>query len=211
MKARRTLSLAAVALTVAGATAGITYALWGTDASSAVAVVRTGDLDLEPVGGLVVRETSADVTPTHAVAMRSDMTTVNHLATPGDSFVLQQQFRTRLEGDNVRARLNVRWQAPPSLVPAGGVSATYVVTAPDGVSSAPVALGTAVTVPADGGSITPADVRAWGTAPWVLTLTLRYTGTSAVVVPPSGVATAPMTGLGTVVLELAQVRDGTAP
>lgn len=211
MRSRRTLVLAALALTVAAVSAGTTYALWGSDASAAVAVMRTGDLGLEPVGGLTVRETSADVTPEHAVGMRADMTTVDHLATPGDSFVLRQQFRTRLEGDNVRARLTVRWDAPPDLLPAGGVTATYVVTTPDGVASAPVALGTAVTVPTGGGTITAADVQAWGTAPWVLTVTLRYTGTSAVVVPPSGVATAPVTGLGTVVVELVQVRDGGTP
>lgn len=108
----------------------------------------------------------------------------------------------------MRARLTVRWVDRPTLLPDGGVSATYVLRTPDGTESAPVPVGDATTVPAGGGVLTPAQVTAWGTRPWTLVVTLRYTGAGAVVVPPAGIASAPVTGLGTVAVELAQIRDG---
>ncbi|MBO3088483.1 hypothetical protein [Cellulomonas dongxiuzhuiae] len=208
MRPRRALSLAAAALVVAGATAGITYALWGDDASLPAAVIRPGNLELQRVGTPTWTETSPGVTPVHAFGMQSDQITANHLATPGDTFTLHQQFRTVLTGDNMAARVNVRWDAPPSLQPTGRVTATYVVRMPDGKTSEPAAVGSPVTVPSAPDNITQAEVAAWGAAPWSVTVTLRYTGSSSVVVAPSAVASAPVTTLGTVVVELAQVRDG---
>ncbi|UZN02236.1 hypothetical protein [Cellulomonas sp. S1-8] len=208
MRARRVLSLAASALVVAAATAGITYALWGEDASVAMPVIRSGNLELQIVGTPTWTETSPGVTPVHAFGMQGDQITANHLATPGDAFTLRQQFRTVLTGDNVAARVNVRWATPPSLQPTGRVTATYVVTMPDGTASAPVALGSPVTLPGGTDNITPAEVASWGTTPWSVTISLVYTGTSAVVVAPSAVGSAPVTTTGAVVVELAQVRSG---
>ncbi|MCC2320474.1 hypothetical protein [Cellulomonas xiejunii] len=208
MRARRTLALVASALVVAGATAGITHALWGQDASLAMPVVRSGNLALEFVGTPTWTETSPDVTPAHSFTMRSDQMTANHLATPGDTFTLRQQFRTVLTGDNLAARVNVRWTSPPSLLPADRVVATYVVTMPDGTSTAPQPVGSPLTVPAGVDNITSAEVAAWGTTPWSVTVTFAFTGTSSVVVAPTAVGSAPVTSLGTVVVELAQVRQG---
>ena len=208
MRRRRAVSLVATALVVAGATAGLTYAMWGQDASLAVPVVRTGNLDLVLVGTPQWTETSPGIT--HAVPTRSDYVTADHLATPGDSFTVRQQFRTNLTGDNLAARVTVRWDTanPPSLGPAGRVTATYVVTTPGGTSSAPTAVGSPVTVPGGAANITPAQVAAWGTTPWSVTVTLTYTGTSSIVVAPGAVGSQPATSLGTVVIELAQVRTG---
>jgi len=208
MRARRALSLVASALVVAGATAGITYALWGEDASLAMPVVRSGNLALELVGTPTWTETSPDVTPAHSFGMQGDQMTANHLATPGDTFTLRQRFRTVLTGDNLAARVTVRWANPPGLLPTGRVTATYVVTTPDGTSSAPQPVGSPVTVPGGTDNITPAEVAAWGTTPWSVTVTLAYTGTSSVVVAPTTVGSVPVTSLGTVVVELAQVRRG---
>ena len=196
--------LAALALVVSAVCAGVTAAALRGDAPLALQVVRAGSLDLVLVGTPTWTETSTDVT-SHTVTA-PDHVTASHLATPGDSFRVRQQFRTVLTGDNLVARLTVRWATPPSLEPAGGVVATYVVTRPDGVQTAATPVGTAVTVPAAGEVLTPAQVAAWGATPWTVTVTLRYTGTSAPVVAPSAVATAPVTSLGTVVVELEQVR-----
>ncbi|MBD7918326.1 hypothetical protein H9657_08565 [Cellulomonas sp. Sa3CUA2] len=206
MRRRRALSLVATALVVAGATAGITYAMWGKDASLAMPVVRAGNLDLALVGTPQWSETTPGIT--HAVPTQSDYVTANHLATPGDTFTVRQEFRTTLTGDNLAARVNVRWDTPPSLTPAGRVTATYVVTTPGGTSSTPAAVGSPVTVPSGGANITPAQVAAWGSTPWSVTVTLAYTGTSSFVVAPTAVDSQPATSLGTVVIELAQVRTG---
>jgi len=208
VRVRHALSLAASALVVAGAATGLTYASWGQSAAVAMPVIRPGTLDLQLVGTPTWTETSGDVAPGPTLGTRPDRVTANHLATPGDSFTLRQQFRTVLEGENVAARVTVRWDAPPDLAPADGVTATYVVTMPDGTASAPAAVGVPVTVPGGTDNVTAAEAAAWGTAPWSVTVTLRYPGTAALVVAPTAVASAPVTGLGTVVVELAQVRDG---
>lgn len=200
---RRRLALGAVALVVLAAVAGgLTYALWSTDAVASVGVIRAGNLDLELVDGVQWAETSPDVQPAHAVPLQADGRTAAHLATPGDSFTVTQRFRTTLEGDNLRARLTVDWQTPPSL--RGGVAGTYRVTAPDGSTSTATALGTPVTLP--GGT---ANLAA-GSGTWTLTVALTWSGTSDVVVAPGALAAAPTTAadLGTLRLDLHQVRDG---
>ena len=125
--------------------------------------------------------------PPHAFGMQADGETADHLATPGDSFTLTQQFQTVLDGDNLAARVTARWDDPPVLDPAGQVTATYVVTTPDGVVSAPVPLGTTVTVPPAPDNLTPEEVALWAGAPWSLTVTLAYSGTDVLVTPdPDG-------------------------
>lgn len=207
MTARRAVRLTALAAVVAAVCAGSTLALLGTQAEVSLPVVRTGDLGIVLVGTPAWTETSPDVTA-HTVTA-PDHVTAAHLATAGDTFEVRQRFRTVLTGDNLEARLSVRWGTPPSLAPAGDVVATYVVTRPDGVSTAATPVGTEVTVPGSGAVLTSSQVAAWGTIPWTVTVTLRYTGDSAVVVPPSGVADAPVTSLGSVVVELDQVRGST--
>lgn len=207
MRARRVASLAAAAVVVAAATAGFTYSLLGEEAAAAMPLVRSGDLDIALVGPARWTETSPGLGSTHAFGMQQDQTTAQHLATPGDSFTLHQRFRAVLRGDRVAARVTVRWATAPDLAPVGGVTATYVVTMPDGTSSAPVPVGSPVTVPGGTGNITSDDVAAWAGAPWSVTVSLVYTGASAVVVAPSAVGDL-ATDLGTVVVELAQVRTG---
>jgi alternate signal-mediated exported protein len=214
MKARRhVLLLALVALVVATLVGGTTYALWAPPSANAGGgVVRTGDTRITLAGPAVWTETSPDVTPSHVIG--SSGGTAAHRATAGDSFTFTQPFTIDLDGDNLAARLGVTWATPPNLIPAGAVTASYVVTSPgtaanpQGVSTAPAPLGTPATLPQAPASFTPADVATWGGKPWTLTVTVAYTGTSAVVVTPGQVADAPAIDLGTVNLDLRQVRDG---
>jgi len=206
MKGRRLAALAASALVAAGAAAGVTYAFWGDDASMAMPVIRSGNLALQPVGTPQWQETSPGVT--HTFGMQSDQFTANHLATPGDSFTLRQQFRVVLEGDNMAARVTVRWTAPPALQAGGGVTATYVIRMPDGTTSAPTPIGRSVTVPGGADNLTPAEVAAWGSNAWTAVVTFTFTGTSSVVVAPTAVPTPPVASIGAVVIEVAQVRQG---
>ena len=205
---RRIVTVGVSAALLAGAAAGLTYAFWGDAAAATGAVVRTGDLDLVLVGSPTWTETSPDVSPAHAVAMQADGITAAHLATPGDSFTVAQQFRTVLDGDNLAARLTVRWDTAPALLPTGQVTATYRVTRPDGVVSAATPVGTTLTLPGSGGNLTPAQTAAWGSTPWTLTVSLAYTGAD-VMVPPASVGSGPVTSLGTVTVSLDQVRTGT--
>ena len=207
MRSRRPLVLAAVALVVAGAAAGLTYALWGGGVTAAGSVVRSGSLDLQLVGTPAWTETSPDVSPAHAVPMRSDGITADHLATPGDSFRVVQRFRTVLVGDNLAARMRVSWDSPPALLPTGGAGATYTVTRPDGVMSAPAPVGSTTVLPGGSDNLTAAEVAAWGSATWAVTVTLAYSGAD-VMVADTAVASAPTTSLGTVVVTWEQVRDG---
>lgn len=210
---RRPAVIAVAALVVAGLVGAGAYALWAGSSTVAGGVVRAGDARITLAGPATWTETSPDVTPQHTFG--SPGGTADHRATAGDSFTLTQQFGVALDGDNLAARLDVRWATPPSLLPTGQVVATYVVTtpptaaAPQGVSTTPRPLGTSVTLPDAPASFTPADVAAWGGKPWTLRVTLAYTGTTAVVVAPGQIANAPVTDLGTVALDLRQVRDGT--
>jgi alternate signal-mediated exported protein len=208
MTARRdVLVLALLAFVIAALVGGSTYALWHRTATVPSGVVTTGDLQITLDGPSTWTETSKDVSPQHTVA--SNNSTADHLATPGDSFTLTQSFKPNLVGDNLAARLTVDWSTPPVLLPTGQVTAEYVVTNPLGVTTTPAPLGTAVTLPGASTNFTPADVAAWAGRPWTLTVTLTYIG-PPLVVAPGGVATAPVTDLGAVTLDLQQVRDGQA-
>ena len=215
MKARgHVLLLSLVALVVAASVGGTTYALWvPPGANAAGGAVVTGDSRITLAAPAVWTETSPDVTPSHVIGSTGG--TAAHRATAGDSFTFTQGFTIDLDGENLATRLDVTWSTAPSLLPAGKVTASYVVTSPStvtnpqGVSTAPAPLGTAVTLPQAPASYTPADVVAWGGRPWTLTVTLAYTAGPAVVVTPGQVANAPVTDLGTVSLDLRQVRDGT--
>ncbi|QCB92926.1 hypothetical protein [Cellulomonas shaoxiangyii] len=199
---RRRTALAASALVLVAALAGgLTHALWSTDAVASVAVIRSGNLDLELVGPPRWVEGSPDLASPHAIALRADGRTADHLATPGDTFTVTQQFRTTLEGDNIRARVTVGWQGPTSF-PAG-VTGTYRVTPPTGAPSAAVPLGSPVTVPGGTASI------AQGVGTWTVTVTVAWTAASDVVVRPSAVSASPTAGAeGTMLIDLRQVRDG---
>ena len=200
MRASRWLAVCASAVLVAGVAAGITYALWSNGASVASGVIRSGTLDLVLLGSPTWAET-APVSDQGAVG--GDLT-VAHLTTPGDALTLTQQFRTDLVGDNLAARLKVSWSngAPPSLL-GGRVTATYHVMMPSGATTTETPLGTALVVPSGSANLTPANAS--GT--WTLVVTLSCSG-SDVVVPASGVSTAPTFSTGDVVIELDQVRDG---
>ena len=206
---RRIVTVGVSAALVAGAAAGLTYAFWGDAAVATGAVVRTGDLDLVLVDSPTWTETSPDVSPAHAVAMQADGITAAHL---GDPWATRSPSRsssgTVLDGDNLAARLTVRWDTAPALLPTGQVTATYRVTRPDGVVSAATPVGTTLTLPGSGGNLTPAQTAAWGSTPWTLTVSLAYTGAD-VMVPPASVGSGPVTSLGTVTVSLDQVRTGT--
>lgn len=200
MKASRWLVVSASAVLVVGVAAGMTYALWNNGVSVAADVIRSGDLDLVLLGSPTWAET-APVSDQGTVG--ADLT-VAHLTTAGDTLTLTQQFRTDLVGDDLAARVTVSWSNgnPPSLLD-GRITATYRVTMPDGTTTAETTLGTAVVVPSGSANLTPANAS--GT--WTLVVTLTCSG-SDVVVPASGVATAPTFSTGDIVIELDQVRDG---
>lgn len=198
MTRRRLTTLAVSALLTAGLAGGMTYAFWSQDAEASIGVLRSGNLDLQLVGGVQWAETSPGLT-SHAIATGSGGTAA-HLAVPGDSFTVTQRFRTALEGDNLRARLTVSWLAGTS-VPAG-VTGTYVVTPPTGSPSAVTPLGTPVTLPGGTGTLPT------GTGEWTVVATLVWSGSDRVVQPsdlPSQPATA---ASGTMQIDLRQVREG---
>ncbi|MBO3094185.1 hypothetical protein [Cellulomonas dongxiuzhuiae] len=194
MTRRRLAAIALAAVLTATLASGTTYAMWSSDAEAAIGVLRTGNLDLELVGGVQWAETSPGLTG-HVIATGTGGT-ADHLAVPGDSFTLTQRFRTTLEGDNLRARLTVRWLAGTS-VPAG-VDGTFVVTSPSGVTSGPTRLGAPMT-------LQPASLPS-GTGEWTLVATLQWNGTDRVVAP-SALPDQPTTSAsGTLQLDLEQVR-----
>lgn len=205
---RRSTILGALFFLVVGASALATYALWGQQVTLPVGVISRGNLDIELVGTASWTETSPDVAPAHAVALQPDGETAAHLATPGDSFTLTQDFTTELEGDNLAARVTVDWDTAPALAPAGQVTASYTLTTPGGTTTAAAPLGSALTLPGTPDNLTPAELAAWPPgSPWRLTVTLSFAGAD-VLVSPADVATAPVTELGTIALHLDQVRDG---
>ncbi len=207
MTLRRSL-LAAGLLVVLGASALVTYALWGKQIDVPVGIVTSGNLDLELVGAPVWADTSPDVTAPGAIGVLADNRAVR-LATPGDTYTFTQAFRTELEGDNMAARLTVDWDQDPVLDPTGRVTASYTVTLPGGTPSADTPLGAAVTLPGAPDNLTPAEVVAWGPgATWQLTVTLVYAGADEMVEPVDIPTANPLTDLGTIEIALDQVRDG---
>ena len=206
---RRVLHPTLVGLLVAALVAGLTYALWGQHGTVGRGVVTTGDLDIELVGQAAWQETSADVAQPRSGSVLDDGT-VDHLATPGDTLVVTQEFRARLEGDNVAARVTVSWSEEP-VVP-DGVTATYVVTTPDGRTGAVTPLGSPVVVPSAPDHLTPDVLAGWGDGPWRLVVTVSLSGDVVVRAPGGSGAAGPggdaAVTLGSVELELDQVRAG---
>lgn len=199
---RRSLGLVvAGVLLLASAAGGLTYAFWSQPASASVAAIRSGSLDVELVGPATWADTSPGTAP-HDVPLGADGRTAAHLATPGDAYTVTQRFRTTLDGANLRARVAVDWQSPPSL-PAG-VTASYRVTSSAGAGTGTTALGTSVELPGGGASL------ASGSATWTVTVTLRWTSATDLVVPADALASGPAqhADLGTLLIELHQVRDG---
>ena len=208
---RRVRRLPVAVLLVVALVAGVTYALWGQRVTGTAGVVTTGDLDVELVGQATWQETTPGVTQPRAGTV--DDGTVDHLATPGDTLVLTQEFRPRLVGDNAAARLTVSWSSAPT--PPEGVTATYVVTTPDGDAGAVTPLGSPVVVPSAPDHLTPADVEAWGDEPWRLVVTVTVSGDVELRVPGGagavpGPGDATTVSLGHIELSLDQVRDGEA-
>ena len=209
MTLRRTL-LAAVLFVVLGASALTTYALWSKQIDVPLGIVTAGNLDLELVGAPTWVDTSPDVAAPGVIGMQPDGATAVRLATPGDTYTFTQEFRTRLEGDNMAARLTVDWDPAdlPALAPAGKVTATYTLTTPGGTTTALSPLGTATLLPGAPDNLTPAEVAAWPVgATWRVTVTLVYAGTD-VLVSPAQVTANPVTDLGGIRVTLDQVRDG---
>ena len=203
MTARR-IFLVLLGLALVGGAAGATYAFWSASVTLPGAVVVHGDLDIELAGEATWRQLEPEV---GNVGMRADGMTAAHLATPGDVLTLTQQFRTSLEGNNLAARLNVDWTDPAALGAPGAVTTTYVITPPNGIAGTSRPLGTPSTFPEAPANITPETLASWGAAPWTLTVRLEYTGND-IIVAPSEITAPRFTELGTIQLELAQVRDG---
>lgn len=200
MSRRKLTAIGVAVVLTASVAAGITYTLWSSDAVASVGVLRSGNLDLELVGPVTWTETSPDVAPPHTVTSTGG--TAAHLATRGDTFTVTQQFRTTLEGDNLRAILTVGWQQPGAM-PAG-VTGSFVVTPPTGPATAPTALGTPLVLPGGAARLAP------GVGEWTVTATLSWANAAVPVVPPSALANqAPAPdAYGTLVIDLQQVRSG---
>ncbi|MBD8061598.1 alternate-type signal peptide domain-containing protein [Oceanitalea stevensii] len=187
---RGSLPLVAGAALLAGATgAGGTVALWHAAADMPLGTITAGNLHIDTVGGTVWHETSVDVPGT---PRRVDPDTF--LARPGDSLLMSQQLSTELEGDNLRGRLTVGWEREPALP--DGVTATYAVLDEAGdplVSGVPLGEERLVTLDDDGRVLTVEVALTLG----------RGTGDRV-----GADAAAQLTDLGTVVVDLEQVRTG---
>jgi len=186
---RGSLPIVAGAALLAGAVgAGGTVALWHAAAELPLGTVTTGNLDIDTVGGTVWHETSPDVPD---APRRIDPATF--LARPGDSLLMSQRLTTELEGDNMLGRLSVGWERVPALP--DGVTATYSVLDAAGdplVAGAPLGAERMVTL--DGARVLTVEVA----------IALGE-GTSDRV----GADAAPqLADLGTVVVDLEQVRTG---
>lgn len=199
MTATSRLAITGAALVVAVGAGAATYALWTADGVAPAGVITAGDLDIALApDSFAWRETSSDV----AVGARQSGTTpetfADFVAMSGDSFIVSQGFTTTLGGDNMLGLLRVGWGSPPHLP--DGVSATYRVLDGDDDEVATAPLGHPVEV---------RDLPA-GDDRWTVEVSLdlahgrpdRYTTFS-------GTDPAEITDLGTIVVDLDQVRTGT--
>lgn len=187
---RGQLPLVAGAALLAGAVgAGGTLALWHAATDLPLGTITAGNLAIDTVGDTVWLETSPDV-PGAPRAIDPD----TFLARPGDSLLMSQRLTTDLEGDNMRGRLTVGWERQPALP--GGVTATYTVLDAAGdalVAGALLGEQRLVALDDDGRDLTVE-----------VAITLGE-GTSDRV----GADAAPqLTDLGSVVVDLEQVRTG---
>lgn len=181
--------LVAGGIVALGLTAGATtYSLWNDPASSAIGAIESGNLDLVLSGATSWTETSSDV-----AAAPHTIDPATFLATPGDTFKVTRSFATTLEGENMLGKISTRWSSPQAL-PAG-VTATYKLTSPGKPSTAPVPLGTPT-------SVTNLPV---GNATWTVEVSLSFAATKADRFTDPAV----LAKLGTIVVDLDQVRAGT--
>ena len=183
---------AILAISLGGAA---TYALWGAAGEHPFAAITAGDLAIELVDEAVWRETSGDVAGT---PREIDPRTFR--ARPGDSFEIRQEFITTVEGENMLARVTVSEASTgPTLPP--GVRADYVVLDDDGEPVGdPVALGNELIVD----RVEADDVRRTDTFTLVVGLELLD---GEVAFGPNGAAS--VVDLGTIAIDLQQVREGT--
>lgn len=194
MSRRRIAAVALSAVLTASLAAGMTYAMWSSDAEASIGVLRSGNLDLELIDGVQWAETSPDA-GNHWTPPRGGA--ASHLAVPGDTFTVTQRFRTTLEGDNLRARLTVTW-IPTGPLPSG-VGGTYVVKS-SGRTVGSGALGSTL--------VLPSTALPDGTAEWELVATITWSGADRVV-PASALPAQPTTSVsGDLQLDLEQVRTG---
>lgn len=175
-------------LALALATGATTYSLWSAPTDTAVGTIVAGNLELSPVGSTAWVETSADV-----AASPHTIEPATFLATPGDTFLISQKFSSLLEGENMLGKISTRWSAPQNLPT--GVSASYILKAPGHPATVPAALGTSVNVPN----------LPVGTTEWTVEVTLSLApGKADRFSDPAELAK-----LGTIVVDLDQVRTGT--
>ena len=114
------LPLLAAAVLIAGTAAGGgTAALWKTAGNAVPATIIAGDLDVT-AGESTWTETSSDV----ANSGRT-IDPETFLVRQGDTVEMTQDFTTRINGDNMVARIAVDWAEPAELPE--GVTADYAV------------------------------------------------------------------------------------
>ncbi len=184
--------LAAAALVAGAVGAGGTVALWNADDGTPLGLVTAGNLDVELLGEPNWRETSPDVADAGPI---DD----GFLARPGDTVTMSQQLTTELRGDNMLGALTVDWDEAPQL--AAGTTATYSVRDASGRTVLhDVPLG-------DTATIEGLDTDDAGRTD-VLTLEVAIEFTSAMDDRVGPDAAAQVTDLGTIVVDLDQVRTG---
>lgn len=128
--------LAGAALALGAGVGGGTFALWnGAPVPVDGATISSGDLDVE-ASPVTWHETSADVAGApHAIDPTS------FLARQGDTLSATYPFTIALDGENLRARVDVSWAEAPNL-PAGATAAYTLVDGAGHDISNPIPLGT---------------------------------------------------------------------
>lgn len=111
--------LAAAVLIAGAAAGGGTMALWKTAGQAAPVTIVAGDLEVTS-GDTTWTETSSDVADSGAMI---DPDTF--LVRRGDTVEMSQEFTTRIDGDNMGARIGVDWVDPAELPK--GVTADFEV------------------------------------------------------------------------------------